>query len=226
MKPMLSALAALALLASPAVALEAPKDYAGKYALSGVSEGAAVCRLTLTDEMAIGGWGVTLAKDCQGKFGLPDDIAAWTVLQNGSIAFIDPLRKVVLRFEPVDAGSYVAERPGAESIALDREVKPHTLTERERMSGNWTLNRLGGDVICRYAMTSNKAGTAGSLKAGAGCPKAWARVTRWEIAKGRIMLAVDAGKAGKTLLTLPGDSLQGFDGEDAKGVYYGFVRDW
>ncbi|MDQ0465496.1 hypothetical protein QO010_003285 [Caulobacter ginsengisoli] len=224
MRSLLFALA-LALLASPAAALQAPKDYAGKYTLSGVSEGAAVCKLTLTDEMAIGGWGVSLAKDCYGKFGLSQDIAAWTVLQNGSIAFIDPLRKVLLRFEPTEIGGYVAERPGAEPIALDRDVKPRTLTERERMSGNWVLTGLGGKVICRYAMTSNKAATAGSLKAQAGCPKAWARVTRWETAKGRIRLVTDAGKAGKLLLALPGDSIQGFTGEDAKGVFYGFSRD-
>ena len=47
---------ALTVLASPAAALDAPKDYAGKYTLSGVSEGDASCKLTLTDEMTIGGW--------------------------------------------------------------------------------------------------------------------------------------------------------------------------
>lgn len=214
--------AALALLTSPAAALQAPKDYAGQYTLSGVSEGAAVCRLTLTDEQAIGGWSVTLAKDCHGKFGLSDDIAAWTVLANGSIGFIDPLRKVVLRFEPVVAGGYVAQRAGAGPIALDRVAKQRTLTQSQRMSGAWMLTRLGGEAVCRYALTANKTGSAGGLKARAGCPAAWARAVGWEIGKGRIRLL---DKAGKPLLTLAGDSIQGFDGEDARGVFRGFVRD-
>jgi hypothetical protein len=199
---------------------------AGRYTLSGVSEGDPVCKVRLGGEMAIGGWTIDLAKDCYGKFGLSPDIAAWTVYPDGSIAFIDPLRKPLIKFEPVEAGGYVGDGPKGRPIALDRETGGRALTEAERMSGTWMLTRLGGEVVCRYAMTSNKAGSAGGLKAKAGCPAAWARATGWRVAKGRISLTAVSGKKSQTLLTLPGDGIQGFDGEDAKGELYGFVRDW
>lgn len=220
------AAALLALAASPAAALEAPKDYAGPWTLSGVSEGDPVCKVKLGREMAIGGWSVELAKDCYGKFGLSEDIAAWTVYPDGAIGFIDPLRKLVIRFEPVEIGGYVGDGPQGRPISLDREQKGRPPTEAERMSGTWMLTELGGKVICRYRMTSNKAGTAGTLKAEPGCPADWARVTRWSTGGGKIHLKIYADRASLIRLALPGDSIQGFDGEDAKGELYGFVRDW
>ena len=118
----------LAALALPAVAREAPKDYAGKWTLSGVSEGDAACTLTLTSEQAIGGWAVDLPRDCVDKFAVAEDAAAWTLVPGGAIAFIDPLRHVVLKFDPTAIGGYVAHPAGAEPIALDR-ARPHHLRD-------------------------------------------------------------------------------------------------
>lgn len=117
-------LTALMLIATPAAALQAPKDYAGRWTLSGVSEGDPVCKVRLGSDMAIGGWTVTLAKDCRAKFGLSPDIAAWTVYPDGAVGFIDPLRKPLIRFAPTAIGGYVGDGPNGQPLSLDREVKP------------------------------------------------------------------------------------------------------
>lgn len=129
------ALAASLLLAASPAAARPPQDRAGRYTLSGVSEGDPVCRVKLGSEMAIGGWSLTLAKDCYRKFGLSRDIAAWTVDTNGAIAFIDPLRQPLIRFAPTAIGGYVGEGPNGQPLSLDREVKTppvRTTTSRRR----------------------------------------------------------------------------------------------
>jgi hypothetical protein len=215
----------LAVLLTATAALAAgqpPQAQAGRYTLSGVSEGDPVCRVTLGTQMAIGGWSLDLAKDCYGKFGLSQDIAAWTLLPGGGIAFIDPLRKPLVRFEPIQAGGYVGDGPNSQPIALDREAKAPPLTVQQQLSGRWSLNQLGGQVVCRYAMTSNRAGTAGTLRAQRGCPGNWAAVVLWERGGGRLRL-LDAKR--RVRLTLRGDPVEGFGGDDTKGQTWGFVRD-
>lgn len=80
------AAALLALAASPAAALEAPKDHAGPWTLSGVSEGDPVCKVKLGRQMAIGGWSVELGKACYARFGPGGDVAAWTLYPDGRSA--------------------------------------------------------------------------------------------------------------------------------------------
>lgn len=210
------------LLASPALAAD-PVDHAGAYWISGVSEGAESCDVTLGTEPVIGGWSLELAKDCYTEFKLSRDIAAWTVGADGSVRFIDPLRKVLVSFEPVEIGGFVADIGGPEPIALDRAVNEPELTEQDRMSGQWVVTRMGGDIQCRLASTSDQAGRKGKLTPGAGCKAPWSSLTRWEAKGGRIQLF--DGK-GKVLLGLKGDSIEGFDGDDAKGELIAFTRDW
>lgn len=211
-----------ALLAAPALAAE-PADHAGRYWMGGVSEGAETCNVTLGTEPVVGGWSLDLAADCEEKLGISSDIAAWTVGPRGQIRFIDALRKPLLEFEPSEIGGFVAHPSEGEPLSLDRAVNEPELTEQQRMSGQWAVTRLGGDIVCRYASTADKAGLKGTLKAAAGCPAPWSRLARWQIAKGRVAL-IDT--AGKTVVTLPGDSIQGFDGDDSNGEFVGFVRDW
>ncbi|MDO9338661.1 MAG: AprI/Inh family metalloprotease inhibitor [Caulobacter sp.] len=211
-----------ALAAAPALAAE-PADHAGAYWLGGVSEGDESCDVTLGSEPVIGGWSLKLAADCQEKLGVSPDIAAWTTGGGGQIRFIDALRKPLLVFEPVEIGGFVAQPDGGEPLSLDRAVNGPEPTEQERMSGPWVVTRMGGDIQCRYASTANKAGSKGTLIPGADCPAPWSRISRWEVAKGRVTLF---DKAGKVVVVLPGDSIQGFDGDDAKGEFLGFTRDW
>lgn len=218
-----AALAALfAALALPAAALEAPRDYAGKWTLSGVAEGDAACTLTLTSEPAIGGWGVDASKDCIDKFSLLEDAAAWTVVPSGAIAFIDPLRHVVLRFEPVAAGGYVAHPANGEPVALDRARFDVAMTERQRMSGAWALTALAGAPTCRLKLTATTNGLSGGIQRVASCRGPWAKsaFATWRRNSGRITL-YDAG--GRAVVTLKGDSVLGFTGT-VKGEFVGFVR--
>lgn len=221
MKPTLALLIA-ALLATPALAAD-PADHAGAWWIGGVSEGDESCNVTLGTEPVVGGWSLELAKDCEEKLGVSSDIAAWTVGAGGQIRFIDALRKPLLVFEPSQIGGFVAQPDEGQPLSLDRVVDAPEPTEQQRMSGQWAMTRMGGDIVCRYASTADKPGLKGTLKPAADCPAPWSKVTRWTIAKGRVTLF---DTAGKTVVVLPGDSIQGFDGEDSKGEFVGFVRDW
>ena len=61
------------------------------------------CRIVLTQEPAIGGYGVDLAPDCAKAFPVMADIAGWRLLEGWAIDLIDPLRKTRVRFETPDA---------------------------------------------------------------------------------------------------------------------------
>jgi hypothetical protein len=104
----------------PAAAQDSPAGYAGQWTISGVTEGAEVCTITLGEEAAIGGWSIEVPQDCIDRLGVPPDVAAWTVYPDGAIGLIDPLRKVLLKFAPTEIGGYVAEPEGGEPLALDQ----------------------------------------------------------------------------------------------------------
>lgn len=216
--------AMLAAFALPAAALEAPKDYAGKWTLSGVSEGADVCTVTLGAEGAIGGWTLDVPKDCFDKFGFSEDVAAWTVHGDGAIGFIDPLRKEKLRFEPVEIGGYVANPDEGEALSLDRVTNAREPTEQERMSGRWALMSMG-ETLCAWESAAARDGLKGTLTAAKPCQPVWAgrKIVRWERTKAGLKL-IDA--AGKAVRTLPGDSIQGFFSPQSSSETIGFVRDW
>lgn len=216
--------ATLTAVALPVTALEAPRDYAGDWTLAGLSEGAEVCDVILTDDPAIGGWSVQLAADCQDKFVLPEDIAAWTVLPGGAVAFINPLRQVLLRFEPAEIGGYVAQPAAGEPIALDRANAQPELTEQQRMTGVWTLTELGGTPTCRLQVTAAADGLSGKLRRLETCRAPWigADLAGWRRTGDKIILL---SRRGKPVATLSGDSFDGFGGE-RNGVYVGFIRQW
>lgn len=104
----------------PAAAQDSPTDYAGQWTISGVTEGAEVCTITLGDDAAIGGWSINVPQDCVDRLDVPPDVAAWTLYPGGAIGLIDPLRKALLKFAPTDIGGYVAEPDGGEPLSLDR----------------------------------------------------------------------------------------------------------
>lgn len=213
-----------AAVAFPAAALEAPKDYAGQWTISGVSEGAEVCTVTLGDEGAIGGWVLDVPKDCFEKFGFSEDVAAWTVYPDGAIGFINPLRKMLLRFEPAPIGGYVAEPDEGQPLALDRAGQSdRELTERERMSGRWALMSMG-QVVCAWQSKPAADGMKGKLTPSKPCQPAWAKkkIVAWERAGGRLML-IDV--RGRMVRALPGDGVEGFFSPPEAGENLGFVRD-
>ena len=60
------------------------------------------CRIVLTQQPAIGGYGVELAPDCAKAFPVMADIAGWRLLEGWTIDLIDPLRKTRVRFSTPD----------------------------------------------------------------------------------------------------------------------------
>lgn len=210
-------------LALPAAALEAPKDYAGNWTLSGVSEGDAVCTLTLTDEGAIGGWGIAIPQDCFSKFGLSRDIAAWTVDPGGAISFIDPLRKAKLRFEPTAIGGYVAGAGAGPPLALDRAGRGDAaLTDQQRMTGRWRFTALGGTPTCTVVLTAAPDGLSGALRRTDDCRAPWSdiEITRWRRYDDRIIFL---DRRGQREAVLSGDPVEGFSG-NTRGALIGFSR--
>lgn len=218
--PPLAAFAAMAF-ALPAVALEAPRDYAGSWTLAGVSEGAEACAVKLGDERAIGGWTIDVPADCVDKLGVSPDIAAWTVHSDGAIGFIDPLRRTLLKFEPTDVGGYVAQPDEGEPLSLDRvEPNLHEPTEQERMAGRWALMSMG-ERLCGWTSMPSADGMRGGLEPSGACQPQYRKIVRWQRAKGRLMLM---DQRGRLVMSLPGDSIEGFF-SPADVDNLGFVRD-
>ena len=146
------------------------------------------------------------------------------MLSGGAVAFIDPLRQVLLKFEPSGIGGYVAQPPSGEPIALDRANTQPELTEQQRMSGVWSLTELGGTPTCRLQVTAAADGLSGKLRRLDVCRAPWigADLAGWRRTGDRIILL---SRRGKPLATLSGDSFDGFGGE-RNGVYVGFIRQW
>jgi len=213
----------VAALALPAAALEAPKDYAGRWTLSGVTEGDPICTLILTDDGAIGGWAVDIPRDCFDKLGLSEDIAAWTVHPAGAISFIDPLRKAKLRFEPTAIGGYVAQRDDGPPLALDRAGRGDVdLTDQQRMTGRWRFTGLGGTPTCTVVLTSAPDGMSGALRRTAACGAPWSdfEITRWRRYDDRIIFL---DRRGQRQAILSGSPVAGFSG-NTRGALVGFSR--
>ena len=80
------------------------------------------CRITLTRETAIGGYGIDVAPGCAKAFPVMDDIGAWRLQQSWTIDLVDALRKTRVRFETPD-NRYVAIGEKADIAGMDELVK-------------------------------------------------------------------------------------------------------
>lgn len=96
-------------------------DVYGAYELRNRS-GSKRCRIVLLKEPAIGGNGIEVDPGCKKAFPVMDDIAGWRLLESWTIDFIDPLRKVRIRFQTPDE-RYVAFGDPADIAGMDNLVK-------------------------------------------------------------------------------------------------------
>lgn len=96
---------------------------AGEYSIWEDFEGGTVCPMTLENERTIGGYVLTGDDDCMVPFKLSDDPYAWFVDDEGKLVIIDVTRKVLVRFEPLQDGSFYAQRQaeGLENLNLTPE---------------------------------------------------------------------------------------------------------
>lgn len=174
------------------------RSYAGAWTLSGVTEGAPYCELSLGAEGAIGGASIKVSATCRRNFPL-EKVAAWT-LRGDDVVLIDSLRKAVLAFSRTDGGFYAARLPSGEVVSLERGGPNRPKSRKELLDGTFTLSGPNNAAPCGFSVSAESANT-GDLEQVGACPANWkARAwRRWSFARGHLnLLAAD----GSTLLSL------------------------
>lgn len=147
------------------------KPYAGRWTLSGNSEGDPVCGLNLGTATAIGGAQVEISATCRRNYPF-EDVAGWR-LDGRSIVMIDALRKPLFRFAPAPDGSWMTILPGEKSVSLERGAPQRPRNLRELFEeGTFTLSGPDNAGACGFAVTV-KSATGGPLEQGGRCPPRW-----------------------------------------------------
>ena len=94
------------------------RPYAGPCTLSGVTEGAPYCLLTLGTEGVIGGATLEISPTCRRNFPL-EEVTGWT-LRGDQLVLIDALRQAQISFSWVESGGFMGALPTGEAVSLDR----------------------------------------------------------------------------------------------------------
>jgi hypothetical protein len=165
------------------------KDTAGRYRLS---DGKASCVLTFTSEGSIGGWEAKIPPACVKAFPELADAGVWTFDGNGGLVIADAMRHRLAVFPEQEGGPYEARRPNGRTWTLRRLNAPAMLTPAQQMTGRWRLVKDLKDV-CVLDITSNAAGTAGSIKPRPGCDPAWSGWAKWTLKGDRLTLRDKGG---------------------------------
>lgn len=125
--------------------------------LAAPADGSAGCRLTLSKEGAIGGFALEGQENaCVGKVPALSDAAAWNFGENGELIFIDPLRKVLMRFEEQEGSPY---RSIGEPQVLLLHEPPEALDRiptAAGLAGSWVLRRPGGTALCTLTLAADE----------------------------------------------------------------------
>lgn len=126
--------------------------------LAAPADGSPGCRLVLSKEGAIGGFALEGPENaCVGKVPALSDAAAWNFGENGELIFIDPLRKVLMRFEEQEGSPY---RSIGEPQVLLLHEPPEALdriSTAAGLAGSWVLKRPGGTALCTLTLAADKA---------------------------------------------------------------------
>ena len=200
----------------------APKALVGAWVLSQDGEGAPACTITLKPGETIGGFEMAVPKPCSRVIRHADDMAAWYVAPNGVLTFADATRRGMLRLKPGTGGGWISAADG-EHYLMSRPSKAPTLAQR--MSGHWRLVALGGVPLCDFDLTSNPAGSAGTLKPRGACKAPWTgkAFSGWSLKGRRITLA---DPAGKPIIAIADCGLGGCTGETPAGDFIGFTPEF
>jgi hypothetical protein len=192
------------------------KPLAGAWTLSGVTDGAPVCRLDLGTAGAIGGAAIAVSATCRRNFPL-EEVAAWTLRDNG-IALIDPLRKTVLSFRRLPDGAYSATLPNGEGLALERGAPRKPKSRQALLDGTFTLSGPDNRAPCGFSVSARTA-TAGSLEQAGACPARWKAKNwaGWRFESGRLNLL--AANGARILSLAPADDFT-FVAEQPEGPLF------
>jgi hypothetical protein len=215
MRSMLIAL--LALTATPALAQDGPpawaKGYVGDWTLESASEGGYPCGFKVLPQAGIGGVAVEMSPACRKNYAV-EDVAVLTQGAKGELRFLDAVRKTVIAFPKAPDGGWVSPpQDSGMQLVISKGSAWTPQSRRELMSGTWSLSGPADARTCGFSMTSNKAGTAGTLSQDGQCPKPWKGKAwaKWTV-KDAVMVVSD--KAGAPILTLKKGDPVTYVGED------------
>lgn len=185
----------------PSQPLDWARRYLGAWTLSGVTDGAPYCQLTLGGEGVIGGASIEVSATCRRNFPL-EDVAGWS-LRGDQLVLIDGLRKAQLSFSPAGSGSYTAKLPNGEVVSLERGRPPAPKSPKALLDGTFTLSGPDNAAACGFSVTA-ASGVAGKLEQAGECPLRWKgrRWSRWTLSRDRLNLLAADGSAILSLVRL------------------------
>jgi hypothetical protein len=196
------------------------KPYAGRWTLSGVSEGDPVCGLTLGQEMVIGGASIAVSATCRRNYPL-EDVAGWA-LSGRSPSLIDPLRKALLRFDRAGDGSFTATFADGRTVSLERGPpdRPASWKAVVDDEGTFTLSGPNNAGACGFSLTAASA-TSGRLEQAGRCAAPWKGRgwSRWSL-QGQALSLLD--RQGRPILVLKRADDYSFEAtRDGAPVFFG-----
>jgi len=156
----LFAVVALALVpfCAPAQTPDAATDADAVAATSGAweisnAEHDQTCALTFKPDAVPGGHRIEFDRDdCAARFPPIRDVAAWTVIGDNNIRFLDPKGKVIYDFTEVENGLYEHLEPGQPLARLQSAAaaaaSADVVQTADQLAGAWNVVRGGGDAIC------------------------------------------------------------------------------
>lgn len=146
----------IAALASPAFAddVDTVKAQAGTYLVAPAS-GEPGCRITLETGNAIGGYAVSGADSCTKPLPAISGASSWNFDPDGGLIVLDATRKVLLRFVE-NEGSPLETEDEQPLFMLEAPAGVDRLPTTASLAGTWTLQRPGGETLCKIALKAEK----------------------------------------------------------------------
>lgn len=117
------------------------------------ADGKPGCRIRLTDGESIGGLAVEGAEEaCASVLPAIGNAAAWNFGENGAIQLIDPVRKVIARFEEQEGGPHrTADNPPL-LLLFEPPAGLKAVPAPAAIAGTWTLARPEGETLCQLEL--------------------------------------------------------------------------
>jgi hypothetical protein len=141
------------------------------------------CTLTFRTDAGPAGMKLEFDKDCAKVFPFIVEIAGWSLAENDFLRLLDPKGKPVLEFSEVESALFEAPRPGEGILFIQSAAAAGPAPKlAEQMTGEWTMMRSAGKVLCALTLTDTPAAADLAVRVRPGCdaavvrfaPSAWA----------------------------------------------------
>jgi hypothetical protein len=150
-------------------------------------------RCTLAFRTVAGPAGMKLEfdKDCAKVFPFINEIAGWSIAENDFLRLLDAKGKPVLEFSEVESALFEAPRPGEGILFIQSAAAAGPAPKlAEQMTGDWTMMRGAGKVLCSLTLTNTPAGTDLAVRVRPGCDAAVVRFapSAWNMDRSEMVL--------------------------------------